>query len=172
MTELGPDEERGEIVEEEVVGESLTEPGDVDQGDCNAEHGEDGGAVPPHDAVGLPPVRAELGQVKESTANEGDLDKEEEDVSLVSLIVLHTLHDQLNECSGLSVSFLEMSLSRNTLDIQLLHCDDIFRQLGEGSVEDAGEEDLFVRMLKSEVLSEELINLGKHGLHLVIWMQV
>ena len=74
VEKFGPDEQWREIVEQEVVGESLTEPTKVDKADCKTEDGEDSGAVSSHDAVGLSSTGAKLGHIGNGTANEGDLD--------------------------------------------------------------------------------------------------
>ena len=74
MAELGPDEHRGGVVEEEVGRQLLAEPRQVGGGHHQPQHAVEAGAVSPHHRVGVPPRGQQLGEVGEGAAHEGDLD--------------------------------------------------------------------------------------------------
>ena len=74
MAELGPDEHRGGVVEEEVGRQLLAEPRQVGGGHHQPQQAVEAGAVSPHHRVGVPPRGQQLGEVGEGAAHEGDLD--------------------------------------------------------------------------------------------------
>ena len=83
MAELGPDEHRGGVVEEEVGRQLLAEPRQVGGGHHQPQHAVEAGAVSPHHRVGVPPRGQQLGEVGEGAAEEGELDQDEQDGLLV-----------------------------------------------------------------------------------------